>query len=82
MVVSHATTFAIEDLTVLSITCSGCGTSVLLPIAKTKALDHERHCVSCNGLLWRGGDDTAFARELIASRNGKRNGFALVIDQP
>ena len=37
--------------------------------------------MSCGASLWLGGDDTAFVRELIASRNGKRNRFALVIDQ-
>ena len=83
MVVSHTTTFALEDLTALSITCNGCGASVLIPILKeVPNLTTERPCTVCSRPLWRGGDDTAFARELIASLNGKRNGFSLVIDQP
>ena len=85
MVVSHTTTFAIEDLTALSITCSGCGTSVSLPVATPKAvksLQAKHDCTSCGASLWLGGDDTAFAREVIATRVGKRTRFELVIDQP
>ena len=81
MVVSHTTTVAIEDLTALSITCSCCGASVLIPISKEVTnLTKERSCTACGRPLWRGGDDTAFARELIAARVGKRTRFAMVID--
>ena len=83
MVVSHTTTFAIEDLKALSITCSGCGAVVLIPILKeAPTLTTERPCTVCSRTLWRGGDDTAFAREVIAAHVGKRTHFALVIDQP
>ena len=82
MVVSHTTTFALEDLKALSITCSGCGAMVLIPISKeAPTLTTERSCTVCSRTLWRGGDDTAFARELIAARVGKRTSFSLVIDQ-
>ena len=82
MVVSHTTTLDIEDIVAIAITCEGCGTSAMLPMVQTDALTNKAKCLSCGHVLWRGGDDTMFARALLAARVGKLNRFALVIDQP
>ena len=82
MVVSHTRTFELEDLKAVLITCNGCGASVSLPLAKTKSFEAKRDCTVCERPLWRGGDDTAFVRALIAARIGKSTRFALVVDEP
>ena len=82
MAVTNTTTFDIEDIAALTIACGACKAAATLPIAAIDALLHDRKCVSCGESLWRGGDDTVFARALIDARIGRFNRFALVVNEP
>ena len=82
MALTHTMVLAVEDIAALAITCK-CGVSVTIPVAGTNALDNEKRgvCV-CGETLWRGGDDTTFARALIAARIGKLNRFQTTSTSP
>ena len=81
MALTHTMALAVKDIVALAITCKKCGASVTIPVAETNALNNEKCCVSCDEPLWRGGDDTTFARALIEASVGKPlNRFTLVVN--